>query len=66
MMSARHDFPNTAQQFAKNAADHADSAVRVMNDAEVSDFRDRAFEEMGFAIHQLGLAVAKIAESKNL
>ena len=52
-----------AAQSAAEAANHADTAVRVMNDAEVPDFRDRAFEEMGFAIHQLSLAVKELAES---
>lgn len=65
-MSARHDFPRTAKEYAENAADHADSAVRVMNKAELPEFRDRAFEEMGFAINQLALAVASLAESKKL
>ena len=48
---------------AQKAANHADAAVRVMNDAEVPQFRDRAFEEMGFAIGQLALAVKELAET---
>ncbi|ROR81147.1 hypothetical protein SAMN06295974_0372 [Plantibacter flavus] len=65
-MSARHDFPRTAKEFAENAADHADSAVRVMNEADLPEYRDRAFEEMGFAINQLALAIAGLAERKTL
>ncbi len=62
----RHTFPRTMKEHAENAADHADSAVRIMNDAELPDFRDRAFEELGFAVSALGHALASLAESKNL
>lgn len=65
-MSARHDIPRTMKQHAENAADHADSAARVMNDAELPDFRDRAFEELSFAVFELGRALAKLGESKDL
>ena len=53
----------SAAGFAEEAAKHADSAVRVMNDAEMDQFRDRAFEEMGFAVHKLSLAVAELAST---
>ncbi|MFE7198475.1 hypothetical protein [Microbacterium oxydans] len=65
-MSARHNGPKTMKQHAENAVDHADSAARVMNDAELPDFRDRAFEELSFAVLELGRALVKLAESKSL
>ena len=65
-MSVKHPAPRTAQQHAENAVDYADDAARVMSDAEVPDFRDRAFECLSLAVLELGQAVAKIAESRNL
>lgn len=59
-MSARHVFPRNTKEHAENAADHADSAVRIMNDAEVPDFRDRAFEELCFAVIELSRAVGRL------
>ena len=53
----------SAADFAKEAQQHADSAVRVMNNAELPQFRDRAFEEMGFAILQLSKAVEELART---
>lgn len=60
------DYPQTAKDHAENAAAHADSAVRVMNDAELPQFRDRAFEELGFAITSLAQAIQVIAEKQKL
>ncbi len=65
-MSARHDFPRTMKQHAENAADHADSAARIMNDAELAGFRDRAFEELCFGVIELSRALGKLAEIKDL
>ncbi len=62
-MSARHDFPRTIKQHAENAADHADSAARIMNDAEVPDFRDRAFEELCFAIIEVSRALGRLDDN---
>ncbi|WP_270353543.1 hypothetical protein [Microbacterium testaceum] len=62
-MSARHDFPRSVREHAENAADHADSAARIMNDAKVPDFRDRAFEELCFAIIEMSRAVEGLDSS---
>lgn len=61
-MSARHVFPRTTKEHAENATDHADSAARIMNDADVPDFRDRAFEELCFAITELSRAVGRLPD----
>jgi len=53
----------SAAEHADEAAKHADGAVRTMNEGEVPQFRDRAFEEMGFAVHQLSLAVAELSRT---
>lgn len=53
---------NSAKEHAENAAAHADAAVRVMNEGELPQFRDRAFEELGFAVLELSRAVAKLAD----
>lgn len=52
-----------AAEKAAEAAKNADAAVRLMNDAEVPQFRDRAFEELGFAVHSLSLAIKELAEA---
>lgn len=62
-MSARHDFPRSVKEHAENAADHADSAAQITNDAEVPDFRDRAFEELCFAILEMSRALGRLGES---
>lgn len=65
-MSARHFHPHSAQEHAENAADLADSAVRTMNDADVDQFRDRAFEDLGLAVADLARAVAILAKPQKL
>jgi hypothetical protein len=50
----------TVRKRSISAASHADNAVRVMNDAVGTDYRDRAFEELGLAIHELSIAVGLI------
>ncbi|KRE30438.1 hypothetical protein [Agromyces sp. Soil535] len=54
-----------AAKHADDAASHADSAVRLMNEPHRNDPRDRAFEEFGFAVFALSKAIAQLARASH-